>query len=275
MKRILLLALVALLAGTAYAETRDVNPTLLDMFDQSFAPFTPTPEPVVGVNLIPFYIDEGANKFATGGTDTPAMYTGATIGDLAFMVVHHGDGGTPALAGWTEVPCSDQTTGTMRLTVWYLVLESTNPTRLITGGVDHTISYTFGLKVGTFDAADPFEDACSYSVEATPTTSVSIDGFVIENPDSMVITVWGSQHDGTGSNFITSIAQTGVHSAWTEEEGTYSAPAGFTKNTGTGGGAMTLIAVAHEAGTLGTQTATSQWSEPYVGISFAVNGEQS
>ena len=248
--------------------------------DQIGAPFTSTPEPTIPAVFLPFYIDEGASDGAIID-DTPAMYTGQAIGDLAFITVESANDFKPTIAGWTEVPCSDVGTGAgcpdgdtcTNLTVWYQILAGTNPTRLISiNGGDHIIHFTFGFKGGSFNAADPFENNCGTNTQAA-TTALSNPGFVSENDNSMIVTIFATPHDGNGSFWVSSIAVTGQTNPWTGVVDGAQQVAAYTKNTGDGGGNSVILGIKPIAGATGTLTGTGQWAHTSVSISFGINGE--
>jgi hypothetical protein len=271
-KHLCLILALTVASSVGYAETRDVNPTILEMFDQGFAPFTDTPDPAVGDEYIPTYIDEGATDGATID-DSPGMYTGAEIGDLVFINVQTANDFAPTVAGWTAVPCSGQgsSTGANRIDAFYQIIASTNPTRLVSiNGGDHIIEHTWGMKVGSFNASDPFEDNCSQA-DLGLTTDVSSASFVTENDNSMVVVLLTSNKDGNfgviSSNFATAGDMT---NPYTLEPG-IQAINGYGKNTGSGGGVTIYMGIQVTAGAVGVSSGTAE-ERDYVVISFAING---
>jgi hypothetical protein len=204
------------------------------------------------------------------------MYTGATIGDLAFINVES-DGGTGVtVPGWVEVPCSDQSDTGTTLQVFYLVLLGTNPTRLVeVNGADHISHFTWGVKVGSFDAADPFETDCSQAALGTTGTlnSVSMDTV---NDNSLVVTVFGTARDASSTtNWVTVTGTTGsTYAPWTGDANSVNRVAGLGKNNGNGGATQLIMGVQETAGATGIVTGTAV-SDVQTTITFAINGEQS
>jgi hypothetical protein len=274
MKRILLLALVALLAGSAYAETRDVNPTLQTLFDRMGLPFEDTqPGPGVPAIYTPQYIDEGNTDGATVD-DTPNMYIGAAIGDLAFIIVESDGTNVPTVDGWAAVPCNAiQDTGT-ELNIFWQILESTSPTRLVSiNGGDHIAQWTFGFKVGTFNPTTPFETDCAKAALGTTDTPVST-AIVTENDYSMVVIAFGSGLDANRTaDWMTVTTTIGMNPI----DGTSPSVGvanGYGRSTGNGGGSQVNISLQVEAGTTGVVTGSAIESVHTV-ITFAINGEPS
>jgi hypothetical protein len=263
---------------------RDIQGPIQDLFNRAFSPFTDTPLPEVPAIWAPHFVDAGAYDGSEAGVDSPAMYSNAAIGDLAFVVIQTSNDVAPTIsAGWTEVPGSPVGTGSAcpdadtctALTVFYQVLTSTTPAREIDYGAgDHYIGFTFGYKVGTFDASDPFEDNTSSNTQ-TAGTSLTIPGFVTENDRSMVVVIFNNPHDGSGTNWVGSPANATLTNPDTLADGKIVIFACNNKNTGDGGGNCVLAGINETAGASGTTTGTLQWSHTSVSLSFGINGEPS
>jgi hypothetical protein len=264
-----------LVAGWATAETRDVDSAKLGMFDRFGATFTDTPgTPATPTIYTPIFVDSGTVSGAAGDL-TPAMYTGAAIGDLAIAVVESDGPNVPTMAGWTAVSCSGiQDTGT-ELNVFYQILASTTPTRTIainTG--DHLTGFIFGFKVGSFNASTPLETACNATALGTTTAPASVAVTTVNNT-SMVVTVFSTDRDANSGAWVSSITTTG--STADPFEGTASAVGsvgGGIKNLGNGGGVHVILGLQATAGSTGIVSGTAT-SAVHTVITIAVNGAAS
>lgn len=275
-KRYLAPVIAALLvAGWATAETRDVDSAKLGMFDRFGATFTDTPgTPATPTIYTPVFVGAGTVTGAAGDI-TPAMYTGAAIGDLAIAVVESDGTNVPTMAGWTAVTCSGiQDTGT-ELNVFYQILAGVDPTRLIAVNTgDHLTGFIFGFKVGSFNASTPLETACNATALGSTTTPASV-AITTANNTSMVVTVFSTDRDVNSGPFVSALATTGSTS--NPFEGTASAvtsAAGGIKNLGNGGGVEVILGLQATAGSTGIVSGTATVGVMTV-ITIAVNGAAS
>jgi hypothetical protein len=258
-------------ASLASAEAREPAQTLKDMFTRFGLPFTDTPaEPTAPAAYMPLFIDSSVSDGAIID-DAPLMYATPSVGDLAFIVVEADGTNVPTVAGWTATPCSGQTTTGSGSYMFYQILADVNPTRLIAiNAGDHIAHFMFGIKAGTFDAADPFEDACAQADLGT-TGSLASTGIAIVNANSLVITKFTTARDANATGWLADVATDGAeYDQWTEAAGVHAGDS-YIKNIGTGGGNALVFGVMQTAGTSGSVTATAT-ADYHTVMTIAVNG---
>jgi hypothetical protein len=281
MKRILLLALVALFAASAHAETRDINPVLEGMFNYG-APFEDTVAPTAPATSIPQFIGQGATA-ATTTSGAPGMFTGAEAGDLAIILVEYANDVEPTMTGsWADLPvCGPTGTGTgcpdgdacTAVKAFYQVIDQSSPARTVNSNAGDHVYYTMiGFSGGSFNAADPFEDNCSTIDLSTPTTALTIPAFVTENDNSMVITVWANGNDLNNAGWGSASLNTTATNPFTTEVPGAALQSSQTKSTGDGGGLIFQFSVVPVAGSTGVASATSAVTKQFAGMSFGING---
>jgi hypothetical protein len=277
LKHLCLTLALILASSVGYAETRDIQTPIQNMFDGMGAPFTATDLGTPAAWIVPIYIDEGNSDGNAGSTDNPPLYTGIQTGDLMFVAIEsHGDNAPTMAVAWTQVGCSPVTsTGDTELTVFYDIIESANPSRTITlNGGDHISHWTFGFRAGTFDADTPFEVDCG-SADLGAGTALASDPIDTVSNGTFILTFFSSDLDASGGQWATTLTTDNA-----TEVNVYTGVAdlsvpyinGYLKNTGGGGGIQIQGVWLPATGTSGIVSGVADDSATHTTLTIGING---